>query len=479
MPSVSLAESCNAVRKVGGIVVALGAAATVVLVTVGCGLRRAAPTNVLLISIDTLRADHLGIYGYARNTSPNIDAFAEQGIVFERAYSTCFFTADSHMSVFTSQYPSVHRVQNVADPREPLVVLSDLVPTVTEVLSEHGYLTVGFHGGGNVDGAFGFARGFDSYTYAGDRVDAAIEWLEQHDDRDRPFFMFYHTYHTHDPYTPLAPYDSLYDPDYAGNVVGDKKRFDAVIAEHGFTRARDLFWDAVDPEDPRDLAHVIALYDGEINEVDLQIQRLLRVVSTLFPNTALVLLSDHGEEFFEHGRFLHSQLYEECLRVPLIIRAPGLPSPRRISEPVSLLDVAPTLLDLVGIETPVPEFQGTSLRGVIERTETRNEVFAEKVWGESENRLEESAPRHMALYTQGFKGIMKTSLELYDLRADPGEQHDLGVENTVGPGMVSRLKELTADNNRRMTLFYPNGEADGHRLTDSEIERLRALGYLK
>lgn len=478
MASVWHARVRAAVWAVSGAVVALAASVVAVLAPTGCRGNQAQPANILVISIDTLRADHLGVYGYGRDTSPKIDAFGAQAVVFERAYATCYHTADSHMSIFTSQYPSVHRVQNATDPNQPLVVLSSLIPTFTEVLSEHGYRTVGFHGGGNVGGGYGFARGFDSYTYAADRVDAALEWLEQNDDHERPFFMFFHTYHTHDPYTPLPPYDSLYDPDYTGDVNADKARFDAVIAEQGFVRARELFWDAVDPEDPSDLAHVIALYDGEINEVDLQIGRLLDLVGARFSNTVVVLLSDHGEEFYEHGRFLHNQLYEECLRVPLIIRAPGLGSPGRVGEWVSLIDIAPTVLDLVGIEAPT-SFRGRSLRGVIDGNDSRAEVFAEKIWETAENRLQESTPRHMALYSHGLKGIMKESLELYELGSDPGEQHDLGGDSPAAVKIVRRLNELTAENNRRMTSFYPNGDAAGHQLSEEEIEQLKALGYLE
>jgi len=192
----------------------------------------------------------------------------------------------------------------------------------------------------------------------------------------------------------------------------------------------------------------------------------------------VVLLSDHGEEFFEHGRFLHTQLYEECLHVPLIIHVPGAETPRRLSEPVGLIDIAPTLLDLVGIESPA-QFQGRSLRDILDGRAARVEVFAEKVHGNAENRLDEDAPRHMALYTRGLKGIMKTSLELYDLEDDPGEQHGQVGESIARAEILRRMGEITEDNNRRMRAFYPAGEAVRHPLTEQQIEQLKELGYVE
>ena len=324
--------------------------------------------NVLLISIDTCRADHLKCYGYSRDTSPHLDQLAREGVLFENATAAASWTVPSHMSMFTSLYPSVHGVQTI------IGQLGEGVPTLAHCVARRGYATAAFVTGAALDHHFGFNRGFqyyDDFTVSvsiekseeqvgafNDMVTApaitllAAQWLKNHSQEN--FFLFLHYWDCHHDYTPPAPFDEKFDPGYKGKENGRElfRRQDDIMAHISVM----------------DLAHMAALYDGEIAFTDENVGKVLQVLQDLglSEKTLVVVLSDHGEAFLEHGKILHgNSLYEELLHVPLIMRLPGvIPAGKRVAGNVSHVDLMPTVLGLLQLPCP-SRIQGIDLSPVI------------------------------------------------------------------------------------------------------------------
>jgi arylsulfatase A-like enzyme len=332
----------------------------------------AAAPNVLLISLDTLRADHLGCYGYQRDTSPNLDKFAKEGVLFENMTAASSWTVPSHMSLFTSLYPSVHGVESVEKQ------LGDGVPTMAEILAEHGYITAAFVTGPSLNHAMGFHRGFqlyDDFTLglmeendlfhdldAGKSginqvptchimTNLATAWLRQH--AEERFFLFVHYWDCHCDYIPPPPYDKKFDPNYRGPEDG--RNLSARQAELELNAS------------PEVRKHLMALYDGEVAWTDDNVGKLLATLAQLklSEKTLVIIFSDHGEGFWEHGKILHgSSLYEELIHVLWLMRWPGvLPVGVRVKGNVSHVDVLPTLLGLLNFPKP-PGKHGVDLSGV-------------------------------------------------------------------------------------------------------------------
>lgn len=355
----------------------------------GCGVSAAERRpNVLLISIDTLRADHLSCYGYERETSPRIDAeLAARGVLFEAAESTSSWTIPAHMSMLTGLPVSAHGLCSWSYWEQPEPVRVPVRGTsIAERLAEAGYRTAGFFTHAYLGESYFFGEGFqtwerrgaahrrvrairrafDEAKKAGDRdelrrlraehervydpnapenadaVDAATAWMEEHVEGSPadPFLLFVHLFDPHDPYRPPEPFDRF--------VPGGPD--DPVDA-------------SLNPLDGRPLnvvADMVAKYDGEIAWTDFQVGRLLDRLAELGleNDTLVVLTSDHGEEFYEHGHFEHRRtLYRESVHVPLLMRLPGvLPEGRRVREPASILDIVPTVARLCGL--PIPEASG-------------------------------------------------------------------------------------------------------------------------
>jgi arylsulfatase A-like enzyme len=376
--------------------------------------------------------------------------------------------------MFTSLFPSVHLVRNAAGPKGR--TLDAGVLTLAEILHRAGYATAGFHGGGNLNRIYGFDHGFDLYRYAGG-VDPVIEWVGKH--QDRPYFAFFHTYHVHDPYAPAPPYDTLYDPDYEGKIISDRVKLDELAAAGGFRELRDAYWSRVDPSDPRDIAHLLALYDGAITEIDLELGRLFAAMDESAQPTVVVLVSDHGEAFQEHGAFIHDQLYEEVLHVPLILRHPRLREGRRVSPRVGLVDLAPTVLDLVGVAAPA-QFQGVSLLPVADGKRVPEEVYSEKVRRlPKDPKVAERGFSNYALYRGDLKLIVHPRPELYDLAADPGEQQNLAADRREVRSLVARAREINRSNNEARRELGIDATGSSEALDAEAREQLKALGYLQ
>lgn len=343
------------------------------------GQSRPQRPNILLISVDTLRADHMSLYGYARPTTPFIDRLARDGVFFRHAYSATAWTGSSHASLFTGVYPPVHQMHHQE------MKLAPGWPTLAGYLKSMGYSTHAIVSGPMVETRLGFGQGFDEFdestykskldlaalrkevdypkitedkaleeiylykTQTGPVVREAAERFLQSAPAD-PWFLFLHLWDVHGDYNP-PPQFNVFDPDYTGWLKADMKdeRIKEGLAE-------------------RDLEHFKALYDGEVLWTDYQIGLLLNTLRQLpqADNTCVILFSDHGEEFFEYGNKGHGHhLHDILIRVPLIFYWPGRLSPCVVDHPVSLLDVAPTLFALLGAERPA-HFQGQSLIPALE-----------------------------------------------------------------------------------------------------------------
>jgi arylsulfatase A-like enzyme len=431
--------------------------------------------NVLLVSIDTLRADHLGSYGYARETSPFLDGVAESGVRFDTAFSTSSWTLPAHGSLLTSRLPHGHGADHAG------ARLHASVPTLAEVLRGAGYRTAAVVSWFYVSRRYGFDRGFEHFeerlpeaeslaesARAAEVVDAAMRWL---DTADEPFFLFVHIFDPHIHYDPPEPFASMFDPDYEGSIDGRLETLRPYISGRG-AAAKTLA--------QRDRDHVEALYDGEIRYVDAQLERLFSGLDAgVRARTLTVVTSDHGEEFGEHGSMEGHQwtLYDEVIRVPLLLRGPGVEA-GVVDALVSTLDIAPTLLDLLGVAAP-DSFAGHSLRPLLaDGAPVRELVFAET--RRMNRRFALRDPRRKLVYTQPgrtpFGEPIQGGFELYDLVSDPAEQRNLWPEErlTARP-LVADLEAFMAQIGRDSGAPPPDRVEFGR----DERDRLRALGYLE
>jgi arylsulfatase A-like enzyme len=426
--------------------------------------------HVILISIDTLRADHLPTYGYARETAPRIAAFARDAIVFEEAFSQSQKTAESHMSLMTGLYPEVHGVHSA--PRRRVTRLSDEIPTLAEALRGAGYRTRALHGGGNVRPALGFDRGFERYDEERDlpaslaRARQAI--LELEATPGAPFFLFLHTYEVHAPYDPpVAHARRFVDPVYAGDIVAPS----AQPAPARRAERSRAFWQGVDPSSPEDRRHLSDLYDAGIHQADAQLGAFLDWLEArpVWRDTLIVLLSDHGEEFGEHGKFQHSTLHREALHVPLVIRFPGddpVTRPRRIPAVVRLIDVKPTLLEFLDVPAP-PHLQGRSLLPLL-----RGEPAPPRPV------LSQTLKASRAALRDGDWKLIRDERgeQLYRVSSDRGERRDLRADEPERAAeLAARLDALLAESAALRDSFAAPGTQP---IDPQALEQLRALGYL-
>ncbi|MCZ6596177.1 MAG: sulfatase [Planctomycetota bacterium] len=437
--------------------------------------------SVILVSVDTLRADHLGCYGYPKETSPFLDRIADEAVVFEETMAASCRTATSHMSMFSGLHPGVHGVRNSFE--RDVQAASPQLPWLPALLREAGYHTAAFTGGGMMSGEFGFARGFDVYDDKGEGaarvVDRADRWLRRYADGggDRPFFLFVHTYEVHEPYTAPPDWQARWvSPDYGGNIDSTRCELPENASEvwkedKGFyEEILNRFWRGFDRRDAADVQHMVDLYDACIAFTDHELERLWRTVEELglADDVLLIVTSDHGEEFMEHGKTSHDSIYQEVLRVPLIVRMPGKSHTRRIGRPVQGIDLAASIAELCDLSFPV-ETQGSSwasdvMGGFGENDRTWSELgwppeTAALRWG-----------RHKLVVDRTAK-----SFELYDLKADPGEHSDLAgaPPDDLLARMGQAARELHVDN-AKLSKRWPTVSV---RLGDRALGVINALGY--
>lgn len=440
-------------------------------------------TNVLLIVLDTLRADRVGAYG-GSGLTPAIDALAGDGVLFERAHAQSSYTLPTHVSLFTGLFPRTHGVEDF-DQR-----IGPGTPLLTTLLAAAGYHTAAFNGGGLVSHTFGFDRGFDRYCevdplggrYAtgalpGGRVfpdgrtgslDDALRFLDEAG--DEPWFLFLHTYMAHS-YLPEEALARRFGVDPAAVDASSAGRFTASwILENGM------------PEAER--RRMAALYDATVVAADRMVGDVLDRLDELGlrDETLVILTADHGEELFDHGGGGHSlTLYEEVTRVPLVLRGPGLPAARRVAARARQVDVLPTVLELLG--RPAPErLQGRSLLAALgERATAAPPVFA-RLRDERESVIENDYKLIRNFRVEAMRGYGREEppVELYHLASDPGERRNLAdVEPEIAALLAERLDAFDA----RSRALREQLEAEGMggarmSLPAGVAENLQQLGYV-
>ncbi|MEE2678709.1 MAG: sulfatase-like hydrolase/transferase [Myxococcota bacterium] len=462
-----------------------------VLLVAGCGAEPEAPggiRNVVLVSLDAVGARHVGAYGYERDTTPNLDAVAADGVVFEAAYTQQPWTLTSHLTMMNGLNPRVHG----ASKRRPA---SPAAEPLAERLGERGFETAAFVSQPVLlHPRFGHARGFDRYAFeatdAQENVALVLEWLAgqaaaRAEDPMHRFFLFVHYYDAHSdakaplPYYVPPPYRDRYVPD--GETWGREGPTSLLLQLRRSGSAT-----------PRDREFLTAYYDAGVRYVDEEgLGPILRALDELglAEETLLVVTSDHGEEIFEHGYVLHGQPYDETARVPLVLRGPGLPAGTRIPHLAGLVDLAPTLLSLLDFPIPVnaqgrdltsllrggpPVRQAVFVDGIYEDGRTWGSSVVADVEGKRWSYVAEVTPRPGP---GGRDFVLAGPGELYDLAADPEEQHDLATERPdlarrLGKRLVGwlRANEARAGHLRRAEAVPP--------VSPEEEAQLRALGYL-
>ncbi len=402
--------------------------------------------NVVFITIDTLRADHLGCYGYSQIQTPSIDRLARSAARFTRAFTPVPITLPAHSSIFTGSYPMATGMHDFSGNKLPASAR-----TLASVLGEHGYTTAAFIGAAVLDSRFGLNQGFETYfdhfnisrldessldltERRGDLVmDEALGWLKRLPYRpDRPFFLWVHLYDPHFPYTPPEPFASRYR------------------------------------------THP---YDGEIAFADAQVGTLIAFLDEqqLFPGCVVVLAGDHGEGLGEHGEKTHGFfIYNSTLHVPLIVKLPGA-TPRVIEDEVSLVDVMPTLLQALKIPVPA-SVQGRSLLSLVLGRSGQPGAAASQLYAETYLPLLHFRWSQLrSTESRGWKYIDAPRPELYDTRRDPQETKNLyAARQSLAHELHDRLYGLL----RRYTPALGNVTAEKELTDPALLERLRSLGYV-
>jgi len=405
--------------------------------------------NVILITLDTLRSDHLSCYGYEKNTAPNISSLAEQGVLFENAITQSSWTLPAHASILTGVYPHEHGAEKWQTP------INKRLPMLQEILKQEDYSTAAFISTVYVSEKYGFNRGFDIFdsslmmekqesntTYAKGITDKAIQWLKQNDNK---FFLWLHYYDIHHPFV----YHDDIDFEYF-----------ATIDPKTSTELTYLNWNIY----PYKLNHFendkekyLSLYDGEIFYVDFYVNKIFNYLrdQDLINSTIIIITSDHGESFNNHRLVGHDNfLYSDLINVPLIIYIPDI-RPKVEKNLVEIKDIMPTVLELLDVNKP--DYVDESL---FSTAKAKKQAY---VFSEVHNRNEH---RRIAVVHKDWKLIYtfdESYFELYNLRDDPEETHNLAKEN---PELVEKLKAF---------LFEAMGVVE---LDEETLDKLKSLGYI-
>ncbi len=394
------------------------------------------PTNIVFITLDTVRADHLHCYGNAKIKTPAIDALANSGVLFEKAVAQAPLTLPSHASMFTGTNPNVHHVRDTGG-----FVLQPSSVTMATILREHGWNTAAFIGAVVLKRAFGFNQGFSVYDdrmpggsggegmmrNAGVTVDHALAWLNaQPEQSGKPFFAWLHFYDAHQPYVPPP---AEFQRQYPGDT-----------------------------------------YDAEIAYMDRQLGRFVNAVKKKSPaqNTLFVVLSDHGESLGEHGEYQHGVfLYDSTVRIAWVMAGPGIPAGVRVSQQARTIDLLPTVLDLLGGKAS-PAVQGTSLVPAL----TGKPVATEYSYEET------MYPKFImnwaslrGIHTAEWMYVRAPKPELYDLKNDPTELHNvIDAHPREYRELDQQLKLLIGNNSTEQVI--------SQQMDEHTMEKLRSLGYL-
>lgn len=473
------------------------AAAVVILLSCGACQKdsgkdsRDAPSGVVFVLVDALRADRLGCYGNPRPTSPNIDALVKRGTLFQNAITAAPWTLPTMATIWTSLNPSVHGATRISDLFQhdirPVAKLDESRVTLAEVLKENGFKTGAFVDGTYCRKPFGMAQGFDVFLDAelpGIRlnVESMFDWL----DREKPerFFAYLHTVEVHSPYSPakLRPPKTetkdLVWQQIDSVLAEERDRYEEFNFDPGYEGKIHGYWTVakkerrgLEPLSEPDQKQLFALYDRGIAYTDYWIGQVIEGLEKrgLLDRTIVVLTADHGDELMDHGGVEHGEtFYDEMVRVPLVIRVPGLAEGRSIEQQVGLVDLKPSLLDLLDVPHDL-RMQGRSFAPLM-----RGEDFAE-LPAFSEASI---VPGEGSVRTRDWKYIkMHGGEELYDLRADPRELTNLcATRADVCAEMAEQLRAWRKQNTEIAEQLVlpaaPKAEVD-----EETKERLRNLGY--
>ncbi len=453
------------------LVAAVVLAAAVLMLRLGAGFVATYPrSNVLIVSIDTLRPDHLASYGYGRVTSPGIDALARRGITFENAFAPRGSTWPSLATMLTSLSPITTNV------RENGHYLRPGTATLADILRTEGYVSRAFVSGSICH----LTRRIPAFehTFCGEDepvTDRAVEFLRTAD--DRPFFAWVHLIAPHGPYDPPAEYDKFTNAGYRGPVGRDQATLGALIRNQK-------------PLSDADRAQLYGLYDGEILFADALVDRMLDALDErgLRENTVIAFLSDHGEELADHNGYLYHScsVYDSVLRIPLVIALPGdALAGTRVTPIVQTEDLAPTLLDLVGVAR-LPTFEGESLRPLLGGKPGAQESEAERIaWSEwydmNVSNTVQTLRTSRWRYVSNPHGITPkcppkgnyykiAREELYDHTNDPLDQHDVAAAH---PDVVRHLAALAEQAAAASTSVAPQ------QMDKNLEEELRSFGYVE
>lgn len=474
---------------------------------------RGDPYNVLFIVLDAVRRDHLGCYGYERETSPHIDRLAENGVIFDGAFANSSHTIESVASYISSVYPSSHNVRTLTT-----ALPEDLV-TLPQIFRSFGYHTAVFSVNPYVTPVFGYGRGVDDFFWlegniikvnrtvlgytlrnaarlsflsvpvnpflnlsrelfaaektfssgdAGTVTGAVKKWID--DNEAEPFFAYIHYHGGHAPYHPPAPFDTMFDPDYQGDPV---QRFPEGLGMFlPFVRGK--------PVDPRKKINMTAQYDGQIRFHDEELGGLFGFLQErgLDKKTVIVITSDHGEEFFEHRGWGHGQsLYDELIRVPLIAACPGMiPAGRRIGGLVELVDIFPTLIRLCGMEDGFDvsyKIEGRDLTSFLlgeKGDKIREHVFCEVNHGGHFGRTLRSRD-HKAVFLKYGNRVLR---QFFDIKEDPRESKNLlEKQKEQAAGMFSLLDAVF------QKAVEKSFKEQSVSVEDKQKDQLKSLGYIK
>lgn len=468
---------------------------TLAVLAPGCGDRSppappASGPNIVLITLESLRTDHVGAYGGRSRSrpeipvTPEIDAFAAGATLYSDAHAVSSWTLASHASLFTGLYPSGHQTDG---PRDRL---DDSYPTLAELLAERGYQTAGVVSGPYLRRTHNLQQGFQYWDESAasltsglahdDVTNPAMEaglrrFLEHERDPERPFLLFAYFWDPHYDFLPPPPYDQMFvGPD---SEPVDARDFDTNPAIHAGIR-------------PGQLEYILSQYAGELRWTDLHVGRFFRLLEELglWDDTVVILTGDHGEEFFDHGEKGHkNNLYAETTRVPLIVKYPGQREGRRDDRLVSLVDVLPTLLELTGTRADIP-IHGRSLLADPDDGERAilYELRALHYRRGPEGEVEAEGRRWYGVREGDWKLVWSgpddapppdaAGAELFDVARDPGELSDLAAAEPRRREALRERFDTELERVRRDAGRYRRGGVA--QLAPEEIEQLRELGYL-
>jgi len=425
----------------------------------GCGRApHRAVSGILLVVLDTVRADHLGCYGSSRPTSPNLDRLASEGERYDSAFAQAPWTLPAVASILTGQAPHVHGAGGRLG--ELRAIRRDL-PTLAERVSQAGYATAGFVNVVFLDPGSGLGRGFDRYDLkrsrfvnkaernAAETTDAALAWLQGV--KERPYFLFVHYFDAHQTYDPPPPYDQMFEPDERREL------------EPGWGMPAQIFGvrKGTLTLTPRQKESLVARYDGEIRFVDEQFGRLRHGMEDLglWPRSLVIVVADHGEEFWDHGSIEHGHThYRELLQIPLIVRRPNGLSGAVRKERVRQIDIVPTVLEAAGLPA-----DGDLPGHVLGRGRSDVSVAEGTLWAGDLASVRSDLATLILDRTDGRRWLFAPE--------DPLERHDLdGLRPELESSLESILRALPPTRTDSQEVWQPSPE---------QLEQLRSLGYVR